>query len=261
MWRIGCSTSYCAVRGLTVGREFANQSLSRVRQARQARSVSRKPDVRPILLSMVMTFVGVISAQGQSTDESLQIYATKVGEGYGIYLANGLVVTAAHKLATGVRPMVRIGGLDIAGKVIKTEAKEDVDLALLMVEAQRLPLSVRMRRIEFCEKVVIGEPVIIVVPEGTDRSTIVSPSVLPAELRTKFSTLIDGAAGIAESGAGLFRVGRKCLLGIVSHSLQGSSKDGEASPPDVVKNFVPASTISAFIPNWFRGWGVSGFGR
>jgi len=261
MSHIGCSSSDSRAKGVIAAQAMKSHRLCRATPSRYARSVSGGAYVRSVMLSMVVAFVGVTSAQAQANDESLQIYAAKVGEGYGIYVANGLVITPAHNVATGVRPMVLVGGLNIAAKVIKAGAKEDVDLALLMTEPQQLPMSVRMRRIEFCEKLLPGEPVVIVAPERTDRSTIVSPSVLPAELRTKFPTLIRGGASIADYGSGVFRVGRKCLLGIVTRSLQASSKDGETGPSDVVQYFVPANTVLSFIPNWFRGWSASRFGK
>src|SRR5215212_1937580 len=220
MSHIGCSSSDSRAKGVIAAQAMKSHRLCRATPSRYARSVSGGAYVRSVMLSMVVAFVGVTSAQAQANDESLQIYAAKVGEGYGIYVANGLVITPAHNVATGVRPMVLVGGLNIAAKVIKAGAKEDVDLALLMTEPQQLPLSVRMRRIEFCEKLLPGEPVVIVAPERTDRSSIVS-----AELRTKFPTLIRGGASIADYGSGVFRVGRKCLLGIVTRSLQASSKD------------------------------------
>ena len=248
MWRRGWSF-WCSAVGLGQ------------REARHARSPSRTAFVRLILASTILALVHAMSAQAQSTDDSLQLYAARVGDAYGLYLANGLVITASHKLARGDRPMVGIGGRDFLGKVIKTGSNEDVDLALVIIETQQLPLSVRMRRIEFCENPVIGEPVVVVFPEGNRRSTIVSPSVLPAELRAKFSTLIQGDGNLIDSGSGVFRVGKKCLLGMVSRSLQGSSANESDHVLRVVKYFVPAATISAFIPNWFRARATSQFGK
>jgi hypothetical protein len=116
------------------------------------------------------------------TDDSLRIYAVNIlrhpqqpWTGYGIYLGNGLVMTAAHLvgLAFLTKPSVRIAGLDLPANVIKEGALEQVDLTLLSIDAQKLPVSLQMRRMPICEKPPwVGEPVIVAVPEGTARSRV-----------------------------------------------------------------------------------------
>ena len=55
------------------------------------------------LLLAILTPLGLAQGQGQSTDDSLRVYAVNIVHtppqdwtGYGVYLGNGLVLTAAH---------------------------------------------------------------------------------------------------------------------------------------------------------------------
>jgi hypothetical protein len=84
-----------------------------------------------------------------------------------------------------------------------------------------------------------------VVPEGTARSRIMSPVLIPGAFRTRFSTVIR---------SGVFDAGRKCLLGIMSRKFQGRpfGAHPESELKDIAKYFVPASTIHAFIPTEYR---------
>ena len=106
-----------------------------------------------------------------------------------------------------------------------------------------------------CEKPPwVGEPVIVAVPEGTARSRIMSPQLLPPAVQTKFATVISDVATTGNSGSGVFDAGQKCLLGIMSGKIQVSQKSGDtvAEPRDIAKYFVPASIIAAFIPAEYR---------
>jgi len=55
-----------------------------------------------------------------------------------------------------------------------------VDLTLLSIDEQKLPIYLQMRRMPLWEKNPWpGEPVIVAIPEGTARSHIISPLTLP----------------------------------------------------------------------------------
>ena len=226
-------------------------------------------------------------AHGQSTDDSLRIYAVNIVRdppqewtGYGIYLGNGLVITAAHVVgrAARTRPSVRIAGIDLPATAIREgwfelqdltlrnrladllaayrEGGFDLqDLTLLSIDEQKLPPSLRMRRMPLCNNPPwVGEPVIVAVPEGTARSHIMSPFLIQASLRARFSTLISDVATTGNSGSGVFDATRKCLLGIMSRKIQARplGADSEAKPRDIAKYFVPASVIRQFIPAEYR---------
>jgi hypothetical protein len=145
--------------------------------------------------------------------------------------------------------------MDLPANAIKEGNFDRVDLTLLSVDEQKLPVDLRMRRMPLCEKPPwVGEPVIVAVPEGTARSRIMSPQLLPPAVQTKFATVISDVATTGNSGSGVFDAGQKCLLGIMSRKIQVSQKNGDAAtePRDIAKYFVPASIIAAFIPAKYR---------
>ena len=99
-----------------------------------------------------------------------------------------------------------------------------------------------------------GEPVIVAIPEGTARSHIMLPSLLPAQFQKRFSTVIRDVATTGNSGSGVFDAGQKCLLGIISLKIYQTPSSGapQSEQKDIAKYFVPASTIRAFIPAEYR---------
>jgi hypothetical protein len=190
------------------------------------------------LSAAIAVFAPLRYAHAQSTDDSLRIYAINI------------LQDPPH-----TKPSVRIAGLDLPAHAIKEGSYEWVDLTLLSVDEQKLPISLRMRRLGLCEKAPwAGEPVILAIPEGTARSTIMSPLLIPQAYRTRFSTVISDVASTGNSGSGVFDAGRKCLLGIMSRKiqLQTNGADAESESKDLAKYFVPASTIRAFIPGEYR---------
>ena len=113
------------------------------------------------VLLAVATLAPFADAHAQSTDDSLRIYAVNIihdppqpWTGYGVYLGNGLVITAAHVVgaAAQTNPGVRIAGMDLPAHAIKEGSFEREDLTLLSVDEQKLPVSLRMRRMPLCER-------------------------------------------------------------------------------------------------------------
>ena len=97
-------------------------------------------------------------AYAQPTDDSLRVYAVNIVQdppqdwtGYGIYLGNGRVITAAHVVgqASRTKPSVRIGDLLSPVKAIRESERQD--LTLLSIDEQKLPVSLRLRRMPLCE--------------------------------------------------------------------------------------------------------------
>jgi len=235
----------------------------------------RRPS-RPILriglfLPLLVTWsFGLANAQnfydsfGQYEPSSLQIYAVHITHnppqswtGYGIYLGHGLVLTAAHVVgrAERTKPSVQIAGLDLPSRPVKEGSYEGVDLTLLSIEEEKLPVSMRLRQLPICEAPpIVGEPVNVAIPEGVARSYIMSPRLLPGDSKAKFSTVISDVATTGNSGSGVFRAGRKCLLGIMSRKIQivlnGAGQQRETK--DIAKYFVPGATIRSFIPSEYR---------
>ena len=204
-------------------------------------------------------------AHADPADDSLRLYAVDIwhdppqswGPGRGVYLGKGLVLTAAHVVGSVARtkPSVRIAGMDLPAKAIKEGNFENVNLTLLSIDEQKLPIYLQMRRMPLCEKNPwSGELVIVAIPEETARSRIISPLALPFSVPRKFSTLISDVATSRNSGSGVFDAGNKCLLGIVSRKffVRPKSGDAEGEEKDIAKYFVPTSTIRIFIPSKYR---------
>src|SRR5712671_2811798 len=216
-----------------------------------------------LVVPLTLTIVTGRSAYAQSTDDSLRVHAVHIVQdppqswtGYGIYLGNGLVITAAHVVGrvNRTKPSVRVAGLDLPARAVKEGRFERIDLTLLAFDDDKLPVSIRMRRMPVCEHAPwVGEPVIVVIPEGTARSHVMSPWLIPRNSRTRFSTVIRDVATTGNSGSGVIDDHRKCLLGIMSRKIQVRSSSKPDSPPvDIAKYFVPASTIRAFLPTEYR---------
>ena len=204
-------------------------------------------------------------AHAQPTDDSLRIYAVDIwqdppqswGPGRGVYLGKGLVLTAAHVVgwAAVTKPSVRVAGLELRAHAIKEGDFERVDLTLLFVDEQKLPIYLQMRRMPLCEnRPWPGQPVIVAVPEGTARSHIMLPALLPLNIQKRFSTVISDVATTGNSGSGVFDAGQKCLLGIMSRKITVSPTSGApaSEKKDIAKYFVPASAIRAFVPPEYR---------
>jgi hypothetical protein len=204
------------------------------------------------------------SAPAQSTDDDLRIYAVNVLKtppfekqitGYGIYLGQGIVITAAHVVGHWpmfTHPRVLIAGQDLPAKVIKNGSFEATDLALLSVEETALPMSLRLRRNPLCNgSPTVGSEVINVIPEETTRARVISPLSIPVQLRKRFDTLIDSEKS---SGSGLFDAEHKCHLGIMSGKVQKYHRQFEnvrirGYMDGYAGYFVSAAKIAKFIPS------------
>src|SRR5581483_1869952 len=215
-------------------------------------------------LSLLGSAVFCFAANAENADDSLLVYAVNIhqtpmqswGPGYGIYLGNGLFVTAAHVAGHTwfTRPKVAIAGTEYPTRVVKAGAYETIDLTLLSVDEALLPTRLALRRNPLCaEPPWPGESVITVVPEETVRSRILSPQRLPLSVQ-KFSTVISDVARTGNSGSGVFDADKKCLLGIMSRkiSVPGNKGPGQGQQHDIAKYFVPAATIMDFLPTELR---------
>ena len=153
-------------------------------------------------------------------------------------------------------PRVLVAGLDLPAKVLKEGSFETTDLALLSVDKERLPVSLRLRRNPLCkEPPQAGTNVVIVYPTRTVRSRIISPFTIPPQYQAKFGgALINEAEG---SGSGVFQADKRCLLGIISSKIT-KFKYRKVNKRLLVANdgfaghFVPAPAIAEFIPPEFR---------
>ncbi len=201
-------------------------------------------------------------ARAQSDQANLKAFAVHINRtpqqpwpGYGVYLGNGLILTAAHVAGdvAHTKPHVVIAGQDLPATLIKQGSLEGVDLTLLSIDGTKLPVGLQMRRTPLCERPpYAGERVIVAIPEGTAPSKVLPRQAIPADLRGRFDTNIADVATTGNSGSGVFDAADLCLLGIMSRKisiLQRPLKPGApARTTDIAKYFVPAAEIRAFIP-------------
>jgi hypothetical protein len=203
-------------------------------------------------------------ARAQSDDADLKAFAVHINRtpqqpwpGYGIYLGNGLILTAAHVPGNVAltKPHVVIAGQDLPASLVKQGNLDTVDLTLLSVDATKLPVRLQMRRMPLCERASYpGEAVVVAIPEGTARSRILPPQAIPRDLRGRFDTVIADVATTGNSGSGVFDAADRCLLGIMSRKISVVQRALRLGAPvvamrDIAKYFVPARVIKAFIPS------------
>lgn len=202
-----------------------------------------------------------VPAKAQSDRAELTALAVHINHtpqqswpGYGIYLGNGLILTAAHVAGdfAQTKPHVIIAGQDLPAALVKQGSLDSVDLTLLSIDGTKLPVGLQMRRTPLCEHPPFaGEKVVVAIPEGTAPSKILPRQAIPADLRGRFDTTIADVATTGNSGSGVFDAGNLCLMGIISRKLSVTSSSiigGPARTTDIAKYFVPAAQIKAFIP-------------
>jgi hypothetical protein len=203
------------------------------------------------------------SAQALPDDADLISFAVHINRtppqswpGYGVYLGNGLILTAEHVPGRFARtkPHVLFAGQDLPAALVKEGGFEDVDLTLLSIDSTKLPVPLQKRRMPLCATPPIAnETVIVATPEGTARSHVLPQVTVPPDLRGRFDTLIGDVATTGNSGSGVFDAQKQCLLGIISGKLSVTLKRNQLGAPartiDIAKYFVPASDIKVFIPD------------
>jgi hypothetical protein len=205
-------------------------------------------------------------AKAPDLAQSLKVYAVNVVHtppfkkpfvGYGIYLGNGAVLTAAHVVGhwpSLTNPRVLVAGQDLAAKVVKLGSLVSVDLALLSIDESRLPVSLRLRRSPLCKPPLrVGINVAVVTPDKSEPSRVISPQQILPQYRARFPSLIDD---VEPSGSGVFDVARGCLLGIISRTVEKVSyrqvdRHVAAEPGGYAGYFVSAAKIAGFLPDGF----------
>ena len=127
-----------------------------------------------------------VPARAQSDRAELTALAVHINHtpqqswpGYGIYLGNGLILTAAHVAGdfAQTKPHVIIAGQDLPAALVKQGSLDSVDLTLLSIDGTKLPVGLQMRRTPLCEHPPFaGEKVVVAIPEGTAPSKILPSS-------------------------------------------------------------------------------------
>jgi S1-C subfamily serine protease len=163
-------------------------------------------------------------------------------QGSGVYLGDGLVLTAAHVVK--VDPANPVSSVILDGW--KTEARlvatgDGLDLALLKIDPGDLSRQRReMKRIETCPADTAANQSVVVAALGTVTlsKTVGFPINAPA-LKGDWTNILATGYGHGASGGGLFDAAKGCLAGIVVI---------EATAPGVaLTEFVPAPQIAGFL--------------
>jgi hypothetical protein len=196
------------------------------------------------------------SMYGETGDDSLRSSAVMIGHGgEGVYLGNGLVLTAAHVAGTktGEKLTVRFDNdVELPATLIKGGSFEEVDLTFLLIDGSESPADIRSRHLAICKDEPQPEDaVVLVTSKGTSRSKIIYPAQLTPDSPRRI--LIAAVDTDGKSGSGVFDPRNKCLLGILSAKITvrpfGVPKLGEKA---LGTYFVPAGTIENFIPSEYR---------
>ena len=172
--------------------------------------------------------------------------------GYGVYLGNGLVLTASHVPGPFAesKPHVVVGGRDFPTSLVKEGTLDTVDLTLLRFDPSTLPMRLRLRRTPLCERSPEpGEAVVVATPEGVARSRVLPPKAIPLQFRSRFgASTIPDVATTGNSGSGVFDAWKQCLLGIMSRKFTIELRGTPPRKVDIAKYFVPVEEIRAFLP-------------
>jgi len=212
-----------------------------------------------LCVGLVAAAISGWPARAQDTDDWLTLYAVNIYRtghkapfGTGVYLGNGVVLTAAHVsgLALWRWPLVGIAGLELPTTIIKDGHFHRADLELLGIDERQLPVSLALRRMPLCQEPASpGQPVIVATPKGVTRSRVVPPDDLKSRVPPRYRSAIVFVPGSGNSGSGVFAANKKCLLGLVTRRIMGGNgDDDEKKAPIIAKYFIPASEIAAFIP-------------
>ena len=206
-------------------------------------------------------------ARPQDTDDWLKVYGVHVDRtpkqswtGLGIYLGQGIVLTPAHVSGLALWRWPRV---NIAGKIYPTRALKDghfhrMDLTLLSVDVNELPVSLGLRRLPLCPGPSWpNEQVVIVTQENAVRSFVIPPARLPSDLQSEYRTAVRSVPESGGSGSAVIDANKKCLVGMITRTIDGteiSEEDGRAvgQPVTVAKYFIPASEIASFLPAGLR---------
>ena len=176
-------------------------------------------------------------------------YAVVVSGHHGVYLGDGLVITASH--VAGESPTVAIAGRTMPAEVLK-RGDGEVDLALLSIR-QHLPKWISNPKLNLCvEHLRAGEAVNVVLPEGALQSEVLSLFDLRVAVPLKMQNDLIRYLPEADSGTPVFSSKQGCLAGIISHKLT----EAQARPSnglhvgegrDIALHFQPASEIRSVL--------------
>jgi hypothetical protein len=198
----------------------------------------------PLLLALLP-----VDAAAKNVRSPFTQYAVVVSGHHGVYLGDGLVITASHVAVA--QPTVEMAGRTMPAEELK-RGDGDVDLALLSVR-QHLPKWLSYPKLNLCtEDFRAGEALSMVLPEGALASKVLSPFDLrvpvPARMQKDLISFLPGV----DSGTPVFSLNQGCLAGIISHKLTETriaTSNGHqvVERHDVAFYFQPASEIRSLL--------------
>ncbi|MCW6510374.1 serine protease [Lichenifustis flavocetrariae] len=214
-------------------------------------------------IRVAMLGVAVTAPAAAETSPAIDVKALAVNvqrtpaqtwPGYGIYLGNGFVVTAAHVAGHGIltQPQVVVAGRALPTSIVKEGSYPDNDLTVLKI-ADPVPPELAGLHAAICAGAPQpGEAVVVATPEKVTTSAIIAPEVLPPDMRVKFAASIRDVYSTGNSGSGVFDADRHCLLGIMSSKIEQHLRlivNGEhvVRTVGLAKHFVPSQAIQTFL--------------
>lgn len=210
----------------------------------------------------------IAGAASAATDENrdLRRYAVTLVKapgttwrGNGVYLGQGLVLTAVHVVPRPheAGPIIVVAGRQLQGTVIKYGDFESVDLAIVKIDETELPYNIRhLPFLSVCSSdPEIGQRVVVATADNIAPSHIVSADRFAPNIAHRFRSLIADVDTTGNSGSGIFDAASECLLGIMSRKVEEFTvyrQNGiETRRPKLrAKYFIPASSIREFAAPW-----------
>ena len=172
-------------------------------------------------------------------------------QGSGVFLGDGLVLTAAHVISadpSNHKATVVLDRMPIVGTVVENGQTQNLDLALIKIDTQGLSAK---RRTQAPIPVCPGNPgpnqAVTVASMGivTQATTISTPITSDGQSGT-WTNLLSTGYHPGNSGGGVFNPQTSCLWGIINLELSGTV-DGKVLD---LTAFVPASKVAGFLKTY-----------
>lgn len=180
-------------------------------------------------------------------------------QGSGVYLGEGLVLTAAHVVKYDPdhsHVTVLLDGIRTDGNLVFDGQKHNVDLALIKLEASELlPKRRDQTPVPLCLANPAPNQPVVVAALGTVSNALTIPSAIASDATAAKDTgtwtnILTIGYHQGNSGGGVFHPREGCLWGIINKEMGGPLK-GSGVVVDLTA-FVPASKIAPFIGEYFE---------
>ena len=164
-------------------------------------------------------------------------------QGSGVYLGDGLVLTAAHVITVNpadATATVVMDGWRNEARLVASGAP-GLDLALLRIAPETLSLQRRsLKPVEACASGTSPNQPVVVASLGTvSLSKTIGAPIQSNSLNGDWSTILATGYGHGASGGGLFDAQKGCLAGIIIIEATGAAIQ--------LTEFVPAAKIGMFL--------------